>query len=108
MKIISQKFNLLMAREEIIASVEAEKTPSRKDVISSLASALKTKEDLIIVNKISGSTGKRSFQINAFVYKKTEDMPSYETERMKARMSGGKAKSVAAPTASGQPEKKGE
>jgi|YelNatPaOPRAMG01_1025707.scaffolds.fasta_scaffold182370_2 ribosomal protein S24E len=101
MKIISQKFNPLLKREEIIASIDAEKTPSRKDVISILAQELKTKEDLIILNKISGFPGKRSFEIDAFVYKNIEDIPKYELEKMKARLSEKKAEAA-------QKEKKGE
>ncbi len=86
--VLEHKKNPLMHREEILVGLDhsGKPTPNRKDIMSELVKKLKTKEDLIIIDKIFTTTGKSASEARVLVYKKPGDIPKYKIEKMKRRM----------------------
>jgi len=87
-KIIEHKDNPLLDREEywIKLGHEGKPTPTRRDILSFVSKELKSKEDLIIIDKIFSSKGEASSKVKVFVYKKKDSIPKYQLEKMKRRM----------------------
>jgi small subunit ribosomal protein S24e len=79
MDIIERKPADLLNRENIVARVEFEgATPSRAQLKNQLATKLKTKEELIVVNKVNTAFGKSLAVVKAHVYKNEADMKKME------------------------------
>jgi len=87
-KVIEEKKNPLLKREEIHCILEHpdKATPSREEMLPVLERVLKTKKDLIIIDKIFSVKGKGESKALVFTYKKKEDMPKEKLEKMKRRM----------------------
>jgi len=88
MTIRSEKENPLLKRKEVIAEVShpGKPTPVRSELIASLAATLKTKNDLIIVDKILTKGGIASCTAKVLVYSKKEDIPKEKLEKQERRM----------------------
>lgn len=83
-----KKKNAPMKREEVIFSVnhEGKATPSRADLLKEVASKLKVKDELLIIDKIFSTSGKSESDVTVLVYKKKDDIPKGKLEKMKRRM----------------------
>jgi len=81
------KKNPLMKREEYEIKLDhsGKPTPSRQEIVLMLVKKLKSKQDLIIVDKIFTGEGKSISNVKALVFKKTNDIPKGKLEKMKAR-----------------------
>lgn len=98
MEIVKDKKNPAMKRDEHAISLEhtGKATPSRPEIMKDVAKLLKTKEELIIVDKIISNKGVQSSVVYVLSYRKRDDMPKHKLEKMKARMDKAKAKQQAA------------
>ena len=87
-KVGEQKRNPLLKREEMHCIFEhpGRATPSRKEMLPDLEKILKTKKDLIIIDKIFSVKGKGKSKAHVLVYKKKEDVPKEKLEKMQRRM----------------------
>ncbi len=92
-----RKKNPLMKREEVKFSIghKGRATPSRTEMMKEIASALKTKEELLIIDKIFTSTGNSVSSVRVLSYKKTVDIPKGKLDKMNARMEKVKKKADA-------------
>jgi ribosomal protein S24E len=99
MQIIDHKDNPLLGREEYWIKLDhtGKPTPTRIDILSFVAKELKSKEELVIIDKIFSSKGEASSKIKVFVYKKKESIPKYQLEKMKRRMKKIKTKTAEKP-----------
>ena len=88
LKIVDQKNNPLLKREEIYCIFEHpdKATPSRNEMIPALEKTLNTKREMIIIDKIFSVKGKGESKVHIFVYKKKEDVPKDKLEKMQKRM----------------------
>lgn len=87
-EIKEQKKNPLLKRQELSVSVEnpGKATPSRKEMLPELAKALKSREDLLIIDKIFSVSGRNISEARVLAYSKKEDIPKNKLEKMKGRM----------------------
>jgi ribosomal protein S24E len=99
LKVIEERKNPLLKREEAYCILEHpdKATPSREEMLPDLERVLKTKKDLIIIDKIFSVKGKGESKVRVFTYKKKEDIPKEKLEKMKRRMEK-----------KGKPEERGE
>ena len=74
LKIVSQKKNVFLDREEIVFDVVAEKTPSRKDVKNKLMALTNTNEGQVLVKKIENAFGSKHSSGSAFIYPSIEKL----------------------------------
>lgn len=88
MEVVNQKKNAVMSREEVVLRVEhqGKATPSRESLLKEIAGKLKSKEDLIIIDRIFSSMGKSESEIRVLMYGRKEDIPKGKLEKMKNRM----------------------
>lgn len=109
-KIIEHKDNPLLDREEYWVKLghEGKPTPTRRDILSFVSKELKSKEDLIIIDKIFSSKGEASSKVKVFVYKKKDSIPKYQLEKMKRRMKAKGEKEAEEKPAPEEVEKKSE
>jgi ribosomal protein S24E len=118
LKILEQKKNPLLKREEVQAVFDhaGKPTPPRKDILPFLERALKAEKDLILIDKIFSVKGKGESKLKAFVYSKKDDIPKDKLEVIQKRMEkkSKKAKEEkpaegeAPPEGEAKPEEKGE
>jgi ribosomal protein S24E len=108
--VLEHKKNPLMRREEFLISIEhsGKPTPSRKDMLSGMVKELKTKESLILIDKIFNKTGKPASEAKVLVYKKPEDIPKYKLEKTKRRLEKEKKEKPAAPAEKPKEKQAGE
>ena len=86
MKIIEDKENELLNREEVKIIVEASKTPNFEEAQNIIKQNFKAEQDLIVVKNIKGKFGRSTFLIVAFVYKDKkakEEIEGKEAEEKK-------------------------
>lgn len=70
LKILQDKDNQFLNRKEILAEASyLDKTPSNQEMKKELASHFKTKEDLVVIQRISQLFGKRMSKVEAKIYK---------------------------------------
>lgn len=76
-KILETKKNPLFRREEVraVISHEGKPTPAREEILPSLITSLKSKKELILIDKIFSIRGKGESRLKVFVYSKAEDVP---------------------------------
>jgi len=89
-KVISERYNPLLKRKEIIFQVHHEQTggtPSRLEVRKALAEVLKTELDLVYVKKVSTRTGTLTAVGTANVYDSVEQAKFVEPEHVILRNS---------------------
>ena len=92
LKITQEKQNSLFNRKEIEAEFESAATPSKADILKSLADQTKASEDTIIIKNILGGFGSQTFKITAMVYNSKEDL-----EKCEGKVKEPEAKEEAAP-----------
>ena len=71
-KISEEKKNPLFNRKEILASTNSEKVPSKVELTKIISEKLSSPEENIIIKKISGKFGSKTFNIIAFIYDSKE------------------------------------
>jgi ribosomal protein S24E len=100
-----RKKNAPMKREEVMFSVnhEGKATPSRADLLKEVASKLKVKDELLIIDKIFSTSGKSESEVTVLVYKKKDDIPKGKLEKMKRRMEKKKKKPAEEPKPAEKP-----
>jgi len=96
MKILEQKENFLLKRKEILARLEAEKTPSFEEVKEALSKQFKADKEAIAIKKVDGGYGLKDFRIKAFIYDSKEDKEKIE-KKAKAKKAPGAAPETAQP-----------
>lgn len=94
-KILQQKKNPLLHREEIILEIKSEENPKFEDVKDSL----KKEKNLVVVKKIEGNFGRHSFNAQVFVYDSEEAKNKIEYIPVRIRKKLEEAKKAAAPAA---------
>lgn len=85
MEILTTIKNNALDREEIVAELEMEKTPSKAETIKMVAEKLKKMEENIIIEKIHSEYGKKTFIISAKAYNTSESKSKFETIPRKVR-----------------------
>jgi len=88
LKIVSTKFNPLLKRKEVFFEVEHKETkgtPPRLEVRKNLATALKTKLELVYVRKMETKTGTMIAVGEANAYESAEQARLLEPEHISAR-----------------------
>ena len=84
--ITEKKENALLSRVEVSGSVSFDgATPKRSDVIVQVASALKTKPELVIVRKLDSKYGGGEAVLSAHAYKDAAALERVEREYMRTR-----------------------
>ena len=96
-EILKQDEQHLLDRKVIKAALTFEgATPSRKEVLSSLASALKTKEDHLVLKTVRSAFGRTRAVVTAHLYKDKDLLakhePSYMLQRGKPKEKKGAKK----------------
>jgi len=85
MEIIKQESQPLLSRTEVNAKVLFEGvTPSRYQILKSLSTKLKSKEELTVVKHINCSFGSQEAFIEAYIYDKQDVMSVLEKNPRKA------------------------
>lgn len=92
-EVLEQKKNPLLKRDELSIGLEhpGKATPSRKEILPELAKALKSKEELLIIDKIFSVPGRSISKARVLAYSKREEIPREKLEKMKGRMEPKKA-----------------
>lgn len=107
-QILEQKKNPLLKREELSVSIEhpGKATPSRREILPELAKVLKSKEELLIIDKIFSVYGRNVSEARILAYKNKNEIPKEKLEKMKGRMMEKKkaAPAEAPAPAEGKPE----
>ena len=85
MNILENKKNMLLNREEIVATLQAEITPSKSEIAKAIAVKLKKHEGQIVIEKIEGNFGNHEFIIKAKVYDDVKSKDKYETVTRKEK-----------------------
>ncbi len=68
MELLKDFNNKLLKRRELLASVEAQKSPSMQEVQEMISGDQKADKGLVVVKSIHNRFGTRVFEIEAFVY----------------------------------------
>ncbi len=85
MRIIEQKKNDLLDRNEFLISIESQHSPSKIEITKKLSEHSKTPEDNIVIESIKGVFGSKNFIIKAKYYNNLESKKKYETITRKER-----------------------
>jgi len=87
LKVLDQKKNELMGREELHALLEHHgmPTPVREEILPHLESVLKVDGDRILIHKIFTQTGRGESLLKVYVYDRKEDMPKKALEILQKR-----------------------
>lgn len=89
MEVISEKYNELFARKEVIAKMPIETaTPPRSEVMKSMQAHFAAAESEIVINKVEHPFGSKFIKIHASIYKTAEGAkkePKYIGERGKKK-----------------------
>ncbi len=85
-KIVEQKANQLLKRQEVLFKIEHEgATPKRDDVKAKLAALLNSKPDLIVIMRMRSEFGKRETVGRANIYETMERLKQVEPEHLLQR-----------------------
>ncbi len=85
MQVLENKKNMLLNREELVATIQSEKTPSKIEILKIIANQLKKHEDQIVVEKIEGNFGNHEFLIKAKIYDDVKTKDKYEVVPRKVK-----------------------
>lgn len=85
MEILEIIKNSALDREEVIAELEMEKTPSKIETIKMLAEKLKKPEENMVIEKIGSEYGKKLFIVKAKAYNSIESKTKFEIIPRKVR-----------------------
>ncbi len=87
LKILEEKNNNLFDRREIKSVVEAEITPSRKEILDVLAEKYKVPKENIKIKGIRGKFGSKTFAVEANIYSSKETREKVELKKKKEQES---------------------
>ncbi|HEB47080.1 MAG TPA: hypothetical protein ENI22_01275 [Candidatus Pacearchaeota archaeon] len=87
LKILEEKNNELFDRKEIKSVVEAEITPSRKEILDVLAEKYKVPKENIKIKGIHGKFGSKTFAVEANIYSSKETREKVELKKKKEQES---------------------
>jgi len=87
LKILEEKNNNLFDRREIKSVVEAEITPSRKEILDVLAEKYKVPRENIKIKGIHGKFGSKTFAVEANIYSSKETREKVELKKKKEQES---------------------
>ena len=87
LKILEEKSNDLFDRKEIKSVVEAEITPSRKEILDVLAEKYKVPKENIKIKGIRGKFGSKTFAVEANIYSSKETREKVELKKKKEQES---------------------
>jgi len=87
LKILEEKNNDLFDRREIKSVVEAEITPSRKEILDVLAEKYKVPRENIKIKGIRGKFGSKTFAVEANIYSSKETREKVELKKKKEQES---------------------
>ncbi len=87
-EVIEERENRLMSRKEAWVGFEhsGKPTPGRKELLPEIAKLMKTKEELVIIDKIFTQKGMGYSKAKILVYSKKEDIPEAKLDKMLIRM----------------------
>ncbi|MEM3113193.1 MAG: hypothetical protein QXI33_02095 [Candidatus Pacearchaeota archaeon] len=85
MEVLEIKENALLNRDEIVATLESEKTPSKKEVAEKISGKLKKNINNIIIDKIECNFGTHKFLVKAKIYTDEKSKDKYEVVTRKQR-----------------------
>ncbi|MDD3083850.1 MAG: hypothetical protein PHP82_02395 [Candidatus ainarchaeum sp.] len=80
--IIKNDKNDLLSRSEVIAEIDEKKIPSREEIRKNLSAKLNTKEEKIIIMKISSKFGQTKNIVQARIYDNEKDLEKNERKYM--------------------------
>ncbi|MFA6022640.1 MAG: hypothetical protein WC781_00975 [Candidatus Pacearchaeota archaeon] len=103
MEILQTKKNNLLHREEIVASLESEITPSKTQVTQMISDQLKKPVENIVIEKIESNFGTKNVRVNAKVYNDVQSKEKFETVTRKAKKKIAEEKKKAAEAAKAVP-----
>lgn len=84
--IAKQEENALLGRIEVTGTIMFDgATPTRQKVKAAVASAIKAKPDLVMINRIEGSFGRRHATVEAVAYSSAKDLERIEREHIRKR-----------------------
>ena len=83
-EIIKETENPLFKRKEIQISLDAETTPSEKEMIDSISQKFSTQPENISMEGIHGKFGSKTFTINANIYSSQEEKQAIEQKKKKS------------------------
>ncbi len=83
-EIIEQKENLLFKRKEMQINLEAQITPSKKEIIEKIAEKFSVNPENISIKGIHGKFGSKDFTININIYSSKEDKEKTEPKEKKS------------------------
>lgn len=106
LKILEEKSNDLFGRREIKSVVEAEITPSRKEILDVLAEKYKVPRENIKIKGIRGKFGSKTFAVEANIYSSKETREKVELKKKKEQESEKQFEEASA--VEEQPEEKAE
>jgi ribosomal protein S24E len=107
MKTIKEKENFVLGRKEIEFQFEAEKTPTKIEVLDLIAKEVKKDKSLVSIKKISSSFGKHIVTVVAFVYSDLEIKKKFEEVKEEPKKEENSEK-TSEPSSSGNKEEKPE
>ncbi len=85
MNVLEHKKNPLLERDEVKINIEREKIPSRLDLTKEISKHFKKPEENIVIEKISGNFGNKTFFISLKIYDDVKSKEKYETITRKQR-----------------------
>ena len=83
LEIIKETENSLFKRKEIQFSLDAEITPSEKEMIELISDKFSTQAENISLKGIHGKFGSKTFTINANIYDSSEEKEAVEQKKKK-------------------------
>ena len=85
MEILEDKKNSLLSRQEIKVIIEMEKTPSLDEARKLIANNFKKPEENIVIEKIKGKFGIKTFLIEARIYDTKEKKEEIEPKKKETK-----------------------
>ena len=83
LEIIKETENPLFKRKELQLSLDAETTPSEKEMIEAIAQKFSAPAENISMKGIHGKFGSKTFTINANIYESAEEKKAIEQKKKK-------------------------
>jgi len=94
---LEEKENPLLMRKEVKLILESEKNPSISEAVKILAEKFGGSEENIVVERVKGKFGMRTFLVVAKIYKSKEDKERIEPKRKEKKEEESKQSETSAP-----------
>jgi len=88
MKVLKDFKNDLLSRREIKAVMTSEKNPTKEECAAKLAEHFKSHADHVVVNRIGGKFGRKTFLIDASIYSSKETKEKIEPKPKVKKVAG--------------------